>query len=186
MMGGFRPPHRAPSDLPCTVCRLVTGVILILLLGVGLAAALAWLARALRDLRTDWSSQLSERNAEVDRRLVGVTETMDRRLGELDTKVDRRLENASQTANKIHERLGKVDEATTQMLDRAKDLARLEQALRPPKARGGFGELLLGNLLADCLPPQAYLLQYGFKGGVRVYAVISGGANLVPVYTKVQ
>ena len=63
----------------------MTGVILILLLGVGLAAALGWLARALRDLRTDWSSQLSERNAEVDRRLVGVTETMDRRLGELDT-----------------------------------------------------------------------------------------------------
>jgi hypothetical protein len=63
----------------------VTDVILILLLGVGLAAALAWLAHALRDFRTDWSSQLSERNAEVDRRLVGVTETMDRRLGELDT-----------------------------------------------------------------------------------------------------
>ena len=77
----------------------MTDVILILLLGVGLSAALAWLARALRDLRTDWSSQLSERNAEVDRRLVGVTETMDRRLGELDTKVDRRLESASQTTN---------------------------------------------------------------------------------------
>ena len=75
----------------------MTGVILILLLGVGLAAALAWLARALRDLRMDWSAQLSERNAEVDRRLVGVTE-----LGELYTMVDRRLDNASQTANKIH------------------------------------------------------------------------------------
>src|SRR6266699_6369585 len=107
MVGRLRPPHPVPSGLPTTVCRLVTDVILILLLGVGLAAALAWLARTLRDLRTDWSSQLSERNAEVDRRLVGVTETMDRRLGELDTKVDRRLESASQTTNKIHERLGK-------------------------------------------------------------------------------
>ena len=158
-------PQPVPSDPPSIVRRLVTGVILILLLGVGLAVALAWLARALRDLRTDWSTQLSERNAEVDRRLVGVTETMDRRLGELDTKVDRRLENASHTANKIHERLGKVDEATTQMLDRAKDLARLEQALRPPKARGGFGELLLENLLRDRLPPSAYEMQYTFDSG---------------------
>ena len=150
----------------------MTGVILILLLGVGLAAALAWLAHALRDLRTDWSSQLSERNAEVDRRLVGVTETMDRRLGELDTKVDRRLENASQTANKIHERLGKVDEATTQMLDRAKDLARLEQALRPPK-----------NLLRDRLPPSAYEMQYTFDSGERVDAIVRADRT-IPVDSK--
>jgi DNA recombination protein RmuC len=126
-------------------------VILILLLAAGLAVALVWLARLLRDLRADWNGQLAERTAEVDRRLQGVTETMDRRLGELDSKVDRRLESATQTTNKIHERLGKVDEATTQMLERAKDLARLEQALRPPKARGGFGELLLENLLSDRL-----------------------------------
>src|SRR5580765_373956 len=172
-----------PSDPPSIVRRLVTGVILILLLGVGLAVALAWLARALRDLRTDWSAQLSERNAEVDRRLVGVTETMDRRLGELDTKVDRRLENASHTANKIHERLGKVDEETTQMLDRAKDLARLEQALRPPKARGGFGELLLENLLRDRLPPSAYEMQYTFDSGERVDALVKVDRT-IPIDSK--
>jgi DNA recombination protein RmuC len=176
-------PKTVPSDLPSIVRRLVTDVILILLLGVGLAAALGWLARALRDLRTDWTAQLSERNAEVDRRLVGVTETMDRRLAELDTKVDRRLENASQTANKIHERLGKVDEATTQMLDRAKDLARLEQALRPPKARGGFGELLLENLLRDRLPPSAYEMQYTFDSGERVDAIVRADRT-IPVDSK--
>ena len=150
----------------------MANVVLILLLGAGLAAGLAWLARALRDLRADWNTQLSERNSEVDRRLLGVTETMDRRLAELDTKVDRRLESATQTTNKIHERLGKVDEATTQMLERAKDLARLEQALRPPKARGGFGELLLENLLRDRLPPSAYEMQYTFDSGERVDALV--------------
>ena len=150
----------------------MTNVVLILLLAGGLAAALVWLARFLRELRSDWTSQLTQRSAEVDRRLLGVTETMDRRLAELDTKVDRRLESATQTTNKIHERLGKVDEATTQMLERAKDLARLEQALRPPKARGGFGELLLENLLRDRLPPTAYEMQYTFASGERVDALV--------------
>jgi DNA recombination protein RmuC len=150
----------------------MANVILILLLAVGLAAAVVWLARVLREVRSDWSSQLAERTAEVDRRLLGVTETMDRRLAELDTKVDRRLESATQTTNKIHERLGKVDEATTQMLARAQDLARLEQALRPPKARGGFGELLLENLLRDRLPPSAYEMQYTFDSGERVDALV--------------
>ncbi len=157
--------------------------VLILVLAVALGGAIAWLARVLRELRADWSTQLANRNAEVDRRLQGVTETMDRRLGELDTKVDRRLESASQTTNKIHERLGKVDEATTQMLERAKDLARLEQALRPPKARGGFGELLLENLLRDRLPPSAYDMQHTFDSGERVDAVVRAD-RIIPVDSK--
>src|SRR5207247_9443202 len=101
---------------------------------------------------------------------VGATKGRSR--AEPGTKVDRGLERTSQTTFKIHERLGKVDEATTQMLERAKDLARLEQALRPPKARGGFGELLLENLLRDRLPPGAYQMQYTFDSGERVDAVV--------------
>ncbi len=63
----------------------MTDVLLILLVGAALVAGLAWLTRMHRELRADWSSQLSERNAEVDRHLLGVTETMDRRLAELDS-----------------------------------------------------------------------------------------------------
>ena len=148
----------------------------------------AWLARFLRSelgaFRADNGSQLSERNLEMDRRLAGLIETMDRRLSELDTKVDRRLESASQASQQIHERLGKMDQATAQMLDRARDLARLEQALRPPKARGGFGEHLLAGLLADTFPRDKYELQYGFKSGERVDAVIRLDRALVPVDAK--
>jgi DNA recombination protein RmuC len=160
-------------------------------LGAGVLGLAAWLsvrlARLLRSeltaLRADTVAQLAERSGEVDRRLEAMGATMDRRLGALDTKVDRRLESASQTTTKIHERLGKVDEATAQMLERAKDLARLEQALRPPKARGGFGELLLANLLRDRLPAGAYELQYGFRGGERVDAVIRVD-RLIPIDAK--
>jgi DNA recombination protein RmuC len=162
-------------------------IFLTLLVAAGLATVLLFLVRFLRTelagLRTDSRTQLAERSADVDRRLQALVETMDRRLGELDTKVDRRLENASRTTSQIHERLGKVDEATAQMLERAKELSRLEQALRPPKARGGFGELLLANLLRDRLPSSAYQLQYGFSSGERVDAVIRVD-RLVPVDAK--
>ena len=69
------------------------------------------------------------------------------------------------------------------MLERVKDLSRLEQALRPPKARGGFGELLLENLLRDRLPSGAYTMQYGFPSGERVDAVVHVG-RLVPIDAK--
>lgn len=177
----------------------MTTAALTIVVVVALAVGVAWLARFLRSelgalrtestaqlvaLRDDSTAQLTQRSAEIDRRLSGVTETMDRRLSELDTKVDRRLETATRTTSAIHERLGKVDEATAQMLDRAKDLMRLEQALRPPKARGAFGELMLENLLRDRLPQGSYAMQHTFRSGERVDAVIDVGSRLVPVDSK--
>jgi DNA recombination protein RmuC len=174
-------------------------VIAFVLLALALAAGFVLFVRLLRDelarLRSETGAQLvelqaasgvqlAERSAEVDRRLASVVETMDRRLGELDVKVDRRLASASEASTRIHERLGKLDEATAQMNERARDLARLEQALRPPKARGGFGEMLLANLLADTFPADKYALQHTFRSGERVDAVIRLDRALVPVDAK--
>src|ERR671936_31091 len=154
---------------------MVTAAVIVVF-GAALCAFGVWLARAL-------GTQLTQRNAEVDRRLEGLVATMDRRLGELDQKVDRRLETARKTTSEIHGRLGKLDQATAQMLERAKALGRLEQALRPPKARGGFGELLLENLLRDRLPPSAYQMQYTFDSGERVDAIVRVD-RVIPVDSK--
>jgi len=161
---------------------MLTIVLTLAVLG-SIGALAYWLPRALSMLRVDSAAQLAERNAEMERRLQGLNETMDRRLSQLDTKVDRRLETASKTTTQVHERLVKLDEANAQMLERAKELSRLEHALRPPKARGGFGELMLENLLRDRLPATAYSLQYGFKSGERVDAVIRV-SRMVPVDAK--
>ena len=152
-------------------------------LGLGGVAFVGRVVRELGVLREQTSEQLAERTADVDRRLLGIDEKLDRRLSDLDTKVDRRLESASKTTAAIHERLGKVDEATAQVLEQAKAFGRLEQALRPPKARGGFGELLLENLLRDRLPRDSYELQYGFTTGERVDAVLRV-ERLVPIDAK--
>jgi DNA recombination protein RmuC len=128
------------------------------------------------------------------RRLEHAEDRLGRRLGEIHERVDRRFEgldgrllaaqqNAGQTATQIVDRLGKLDTSAAQMLQRANDLARLEQALRPPKARGGVGELLLGKLLADSLPADAYQLQYTFRSGERVDAVVRA-EKLLPIDAK--
>jgi len=162
---------------------MVDVILIVLLVCAAGAVAAWWLPRVLASFHAQTRGELAERNADVDRRLEAVVETMDRRLGELDTKVDRRLESAQRTTSDIHERLGKQAEATAQMLEQAKGLSRLEHVLRPPKARGGFGELLLENVLRDRLPTSAYEMQYGFKTGERVDAVIRVD-KLVPVDAK--
>jgi DNA recombination protein RmuC len=164
---------------------------LIVLAIVGVAAVLAVGAlRLARTVRTDLGGSLQQ----LDGALDGIESRLDRRLGELDAKVDRRLEgldgrllttqrNAGETATQIAEKLARVEAGTKSMLERANDLKRLEQALRPPKARGGFGELLLANLLADMLPSNAYSLQHGFASGERVDAVVRV-EKLLPVDAK--
>src|SRR5213595_3032314 len=160
---------------------LAIATLLLVLAGAGALAV--WLTRALQVFKADSDATLAARNAEVGRQLEGITATMDRRLGELDTKVDRRMEHASKQTNAIHKQLGDVGRATTLLAEHAKELGQLQQVLRPPKARGGFGELLLGKLLRDRLPAQAYQLQYGFKSGERVDAVIKVD-RLAPIDAK--
>jgi DNA recombination protein RmuC len=161
---------------------MIVVLTLVLLLAGGGALAL-WLSR-----------RLADQGAETAKALGGVADAIDRRVAELETRVDRRLEgldgrllstqqSAGKTATEIVDRLGKLDGTAAQMLARANDLARLEQALRPPKARGGVGELMLGNLLRDSLPPDAYRLQHTFRTGERVDAVIKVD-KLVPVDAK--
>jgi DNA recombination protein RmuC len=154
---------------------MVTTVLLVLL-AAAVALAGAQVIRVLRAelhaLQASSAQQLAERNGEVDRRLGAMTATM-----------DRRLETATKTTSAIHQQLGQLGQANAEILARANDLKKLEQALRPPKARGGFGELLLANLLRDRLPQDAYELQYGFKTGERVDAVIRV-ERLVPIDAK--
>src|ERR1043166_8639414 len=158
-------------------------VLAIILVLVALAGLAVWLNRRLGVQGLETSRLLSGAAETIDRRVGDLEGKVARRVAELETKVDRRLEgldgrllstqqSAGKTATEIVERLGKLDGTAAQMLARANDLARLEQALRPPKARGGVGEILLGNLLRDSLPPDAYQLQYTFRTGERVDAVI--------------
>jgi DNA recombination protein RmuC len=152
-------------------------IALVVLLGfAAFGAAGVWLLGSLRSelagLRSEAGAQLAERNAELDRRLEAMTSTL-----------DRRLEGSSQAAGEIHRRLGELGRANEEILARANDLKRLEQALRPPKARGGFGELLLENLLRDRLPLGAFQMEHGFRSGERVDAVIKAD-RLVPVDAK--
>ncbi len=150
----------------------------LLTLGLAVAVAIAGtvVVRTIREL-------LDSRLGSVEERLEHRTAEVDRRLEAMTATMDRRLETATKTSSAIHQQLGQLGQANAEILARANDLKKLEQALRPPKARGGFGELLLGNLLRDRLPQDSYQLQYGFKTGERVDAVVKV-ERLVPIDAK--
>lgn len=100
----------------------------------------------------------------------------------------RRLEEAARVVGEVRQSLGGLSQATDQILGLGRDMSRelvdLQQVFKPPKMRGGIGEILLGQLLADMLPAGSFELQREFKSGDKVDAVIRLPEGLVPVDAK--
>lgn len=100
----------------------------------------------------------------------------------------KRIQEVDDSSHKSFERLsgtlGELSKATKHMMEVGKTISSIEDLLKPPKLRGGLGETLLEQLLAQILPPQHYELQHRFKSGETVDAVINIGESLVPVDSK--
>lgn len=84
----------------------------------------------------------------------------------------------------ITEKLTKLDETNKQVIGFSEQLNNLEKVLTNQKKRGNLGEAGLKLVLENILPPTAYKLQYQFKDGDIVDAVIMTKEGLIPVDAK--
>jgi len=105
---------------------------------------------------------------------------LNERLAEGNRTLDERMAFVGEIENK----LGQLEVQTKNIEAIGKNIQSLSQLLRPPKIRGGVGEVLLDNLLAQILPRALYATQHRFAGGQRVDAVIKLGDKLLPVDAK--
>lgn len=126
------------------------------------------------------NQQLGNVTAQVNSQLNSVTQQLQNATGQL----GQRMDNAARVVGDVKKDLGELSKATQQVFDVGKDIAGLQEILMSPKLRGGLGELFLGDLLSQILPSTNYKLQYTFKNGSRVDAVIQLANGLVPVDSK--
>jgi DNA recombination protein RmuC len=98
--------------------------------------------------------------------------------------VGQQIAYTTKVFGEVKKDLGELTAQTKQIQEVGKNISSLQDLLRAPKFRGGFGELLLERLLADMLPHDNYSLQYKFRNGETVDAVIQIGGNLVPIDSK--
>ncbi len=98
--------------------------------------------------------------------------------------VGERIADTTKVFGEVKERLGELTKGTEQIQEVGKNISGLQELLRAPKFRGGFGELLLERLLDDILPHKNYSLQHRFRNGETVDAVIRIGENLIPIDSK--
>ncbi|MEW5758765.1 MAG: DNA recombination protein RmuC [Candidatus Omnitrophota bacterium] len=95
-----------------------------------------------------------------------------------------RLDSTCLIINNVQKNLGEVLATNQQIADIGKSINNFEQLLRAPKFRGQIGEILLANLLGQVLPQDYFILQYPFKNGDTVDAVIRLGRNILPIDAK--
>ena len=116
----------------------------------------------------------------VTAQLSNVTQQLQNNTGQ----VGSRLDNAAKVIQDVQNKLGELGQATKEIKELGQSVSKLEEMLKAPKLRGGLGELLLEDLLKQVLPIRSFEMQYRFKGGQAVDAVIHLSGGMVPVDSK--
>ena len=113
-----------------------------------------------------------------------VTRTLDERLGESTRVLQNQFGASASIIREVTEKLVKLDETNKQVIGFADQLKNLEDILKNPKQRGILGEYFLETLLKNVFPPGMYKMQYPFRDGMIVDAVIFVKDKIIPIDSK--
>ncbi len=91
--------------------------------------------------------------------------------------LNERLDNAAKVIGQVQKNIGEFSEI-------GRGMKELQQFLQSPKLRGNIGEQVLKDLIGQMFPKSSFHLQYQFKSGNKVDAVIKTNAGILPIDSK--
>ena len=91
--------------------------------------------------------------------------------------LNERLDNAAKVIGQVQKNLGEMNEV-------GRGIRSLQEFLQSPKLRGGLGEEVLKEMIGQTFPKNAFHLQYPFKSGAKVDAVLKTEAGLLCIDSK--
>jgi len=99
------------------------------------------------------------------------------RMDQTTQVIGNRLDKAAQAYSRVARELGAMQEI-------GRDMRALQDFLKSPKLRGNIGEEILRDLLEQVLPKGHFSLQYKFKQGHVVDAIIKTNQGILPIDSK--
>lgn len=135
-------------------------------------------------LRRDVNETGEKSRKEVQAQLDKISATFQKSLSASSYTLQKQFKDSAVIIKDVTARLTKLDETNTQVLSFSKQLQSLENVLKNPKQRGILGEYFLENLLSHVLSPSQYQMQYKFKNGEIVDAVIFFKDKIIPIDAK--
>ena len=100
------------------------------------------------------------------------------------TNITRNMQAGQEVLDRLNKQIGELQGTNKQMMQIGTEVRRLQDILSSPKLRGQMGEWSLDNLLSQILPKDSYKLQYTFKDGKTVDALIQMPGFSVSVDAK--
>ncbi len=117
--------------------------------------------------------QLNDQRSALNEQLKGQRDAMNQQ-----TKlIWERLDKASEVIQGVQQHLGGIQEF-------GKDMKDLSNVLKSPKLRGGLGEQLLYEILANALPAHLFKTQFKFRDGSMCDAIIFTDRGSIPIDSK--
>lgn len=152
-------------------------IVVLLAVVVGFGLVIFVLNQRLRELKQGSAVELmkadvTELSRNINELQQSVGDKLDRSSMAMQTSVQRQLTESAKLVSDVTQRLTKLDETNRRVIDVADELKTLQNVLQNPKQRGVFGEYYLESVLDNILPPKNFQMQYKFKDGEIVDAVI--------------
>jgi len=120
----------------------------------------------------------------LQQQLNQVNQTLDSKLSESNRAMQQQFGQSFKVIADVTQKLTELDNTNKQVMGFAGQLQSLENILKNPKQRGILGEYYLETILKNVLPPQSYRMQYKFKNGEIVDAVVFVRDKIIPIDSK--
>jgi DNA recombination protein RmuC len=164
---------------------LLIAVLVVLIVGFGF---IAWKQSSeMRELKQGLQNDTALGLIKQD--LQGINQTINDRLDKnsdsMRNAMQQQFAASSRLIGEVTRDLTELKESNKQVLGITDELKLLQNTLQNPKQRGVLGEYFLQSVLENVLPPDRFELQYKFKDGEIVDAIIKLDRGLfLPVDSK--
>ena len=130
-------------------------------------------------------SDVTELSRGINNLQQSVGDKLERNSLSMQTSMQKQLSESAKLVADVAGRLTKLDETNRRVVDVADELKTLQNVLQNPKQRGVFGEYYLESVLDNILPSKNYQMQYKFKDGEIVDAVVFlDKGQILPIDSK--
>ncbi len=120
----------------------------------------------------------------LQQQLNHISQVLDSKLSESTKTIQVQFGQSAKIIQDVTEKLTRLDETNRQVVGFADQLRKLQDILKNPKQRGVLGEYYLETVLKNVLPPGSYQMQYSFKDGSIVDAVVFVAQRIIPIDSK--
>lgn len=156
-------------------------LLIVLIIIAGFVAVALFLNKKLESLkgRQDDKSLLM-----FQQQLSQISTQLQSGLSESTRTIQEQFKTSANIVKEVTEKLTKLDDTNKQVVGFAEQLQSLENILKNPKQRGILGEYYLETLLKNIFQPGQYRMQYQFKNGDTVDAVVFIKDKIIPIDSK--